>query len=63
MSTKLKAKPANATWLAKVKVEASDPDLDYPLSAGTSHPFCDVDVSWYDEGTSKDHDPSRQPQG
>jgi hypothetical protein len=53
MSTTQKVKPANATWVAKAKVSADDPTLDFPLEGGADHPFAEVDLSWYGEGRLK----------
>jgi hypothetical protein len=53
MSVSKKIKPANATWVAKAKVSAHDPSLDFHLEGGTDHPFTEVDLSWYDEGRLK----------
>jgi hypothetical protein len=53
MSTIQKVKPANATWVAKAKVSADDPTIDFPLEGSTGHAFAEVDLSWYEEGRLK----------
>jgi hypothetical protein len=47
------SKPANATWVAKAKVSADDPSIDFPLEQGGTHPLGEVDLAWYDQGRLK----------
>jgi hypothetical protein len=53
MSVTPKVKPANAKWLAKSKVTASDASIDFPLESGTTHEFDGVDLAWYSGGRLK----------
>lgn len=53
MSDTQKVKPSNATWLAKAKLSADSPEIDFPLEQGVSHPLAEVDLTWYDKGRLK----------